>query len=470
MENMIPDLFGNATKRPGTVFRTISNGDGTYRDGPVTVVIYDYPQLQDILESYVTDRLDNIFTDIVVVDPQGTTPITNETDLLKIGVDVDYPLDGSYYLTTDIVVSDTKTVALIGDSSNEFSGIFDGRGHKITYTLDDGGQGGENGLFAEIEDGALIQNLLIDANMTIANSSGIFASVILSYGGENPVNIKNVHVTGTVNVVNTWPNGDPAGRESPTGISGFVGGFIGDVGSEINFIDCTSNVDITLVSSSDGFQETGGFAGDGSNNSAANVTTFTNCHYRGTISNTGAANQIYNEHGGFVGKTLGTDFVNCSANVTITDDGVDIGGFIGIDDGLNTFTECFSLGSISAAKAGGGVGGFVGQSYPDSTYTDCYTKCDVTSTGSGTATGGYVGYAYGTFTNCYCIGAVTEVAGGGFAESEWNTTMTSCYWDTETSGQATSAGDAVGKTTTLMKTQATYTDWDFDNVWVMPIL
>jgi hypothetical protein len=46
--------------------------------------------------------------------------------------------------------------------------------------------------------------------------------------------------------------------------------------------------------------------------------------------------------------------------------------------------------------------------------------------------------------------------------------FTSCYWDTDTSGQATSAGTAVGKTTAQMETTGTFVDWDFTNVWNEP--
>jgi len=46
--------------------------------------------------------------------------------------------------------------------------------------------------------------------------------------------------------------------------------------------------------------------------------------------------------------------------------------------------------------------------------------------------------------------------------------FTSCYWDTDTSGQATSAGTAAGKTTAQMETVGTFVDWDFTNVWNEP--
>lgn len=41
------------------------------------------------------------------------------------------------------------------------------------------------------------------------------------------------------------------------------------------------------------------------------------------------------------------------------------------------------------------------------------------------------------------------------------------YWDTQTSGQNQSGG-GIGKTTAEMKTQATFSDLDFAQVWKMP--
>lgn len=43
---------------------------------------------------------------------------------------------------------------------------------------------------------------------------------------------------------------------------------------------------------------------------------------------------------------------------------------------------------------------------------------------------------------------------------------TNSFWDTETSGQSTSVG-GLGKTTAEMKTQSTFTDWDFSTVWAI---
>ncbi len=426
---------------------------------------FDYPQLQDILESYVSNRIDNIFDDIEVVDPQGTTAIDNEAELLDIGVG--QPLNGSYYLTTNIVVTGTKTVALIGSSGNPFIGTFDGRGFKITYVLDDGGRGSQNGLFHGIEDGALVQNLLIDATMTVANDTGILAGFV-SVGASPAINIKNTHVRGTISIVNTWPSGDPSSREDVDDVCGFIGSYdasSGGAGNEIIVTDCTANVAITLISNDGTTNRIAGFTGG----FVARKGIFTNCHTGGSITTTDSSEQG-DDFGGFVCRTADSIFSKCSANVTLTIGGEDAGGFCGDDNGDNVFSECFSLSNVTVDD-NGSTGGFSrGGLSSGSTCTNCYAKGDVESTGAGLAwTGGFIGSAAGTITNCYSIGAVTGLfAEGGFSGESFGT-ETSSYWDTETSGQATSDGDEVGKTTTLMKTQSTYLNWDFDDIWVMPI-
>jgi len=45
------------------------------------------------------------------------------------------------------------------------------------------------------------------------------------------------------------------------------------------------------------------------------------------------------------------------------------------------------------------------------------------------------------------------------------TTISNSYWDTETTGQPSSAGGGEGKTTEEMMKQTTYSGWDFVNIW-----
>jgi hypothetical protein len=115
----------------------------------------------------------------------------------------------------------------------------------------------------------------------------------------------------------------------------------------------------------------------------------------------------------------------------------------------------------------------VGQNY--ATVSNCYSTGNVTrSSGTDTEFGGFVGmHSQGTITNSYSTGWVKYTGAAnptdkGFAGAVGTGTFSSCFWDTQTSAQATTTGTATGKTTTLMKTQATFTDagWDFSTpVW-----
>lgn len=56
----------------------------------------------------------------------------------------------------------------------------------------------------------------------------------------------------------------------------------------------------------------------------------------------------------------------------------------------------------------------------------------------------------------------------GYSQTLYNgtTTITNSYWDTVTTNQASSSGGGTGYTTAQMKTQSSYTSWDFTNIWI----
>lgn len=99
-------------------------------------------------------------------------------------------------------------------------------------------------------------------------------------------------------------------------------------------------------------------------------------------------------------------------------------------------------------------------------FRNCYTDVDIVInyTDSQPRVGGFVGNASdATFTNCYSVGSITDTTGvGGFCGYKRDATATDCFWDTITSGISTSEL-GTGKTTTQMKDIDTYTDggnWD----------
>ncbi|MBI3740472.1 MAG: hypothetical protein HY257_01785 [Chloroflexi bacterium] len=99
------------------------------------------------------------------------------------------------------------------------------------------------------------------------------------------------------------------------------------------------------------------------------------------------------------------------------------------------------------------------------TISNSYNTGAVTGTNN---VGGVVGENNGgTITTSFNAGAVSGTTNvGGLVGIDDPGTFTNNFWDTQTSGQSTSAG-GTGKTTAQMKTQSTFTGWDFTTIWKM---
>ena len=162
---------------------------------------------------------------------------------------------------------------------------------------------------------------------------------------------------------------------------------------------------------------------------------------------------------GLFGAASGNGFViNISlGNVNISGKGY-VGGLIGHSDILIEMS-C-TTGSVYGTDLY--VGGLAGAT--SIKVNNTFSTCSVGGTGS--FFGGLIGHPFANVSNSYAAGNVTagSSSGGLFAQNYG--VITSCYWDMETSGQATSDG-GTGKTTAEMMQQATYVGWDFTGVWVI---
>jgi hypothetical protein len=81
-----------------------------------------------------------------------------------------------------------------------------------------------------------------------------------------------------------------------------------------------------------------------------------------------------------------------------------------------------------------------------------------------------VGQNSGTLNRCYSAGIVSAGGanvGGLVGLNDAGSTIVSSYWDTDASGQASSAAGS-GQTTSAMQTQGTYSGWDFSSIWNAP--
>ena len=140
-----------------------------------------------------------------------------------------------------------------------------------------------------------------------------------------------------------------------------------------------------------------------------------------------------------------------------------VGGLVAHTGGI--ISNAYTTGQVNSMTtiAGGLVGLSAGS------VSNSYSTADVNGTDW---VGGLVGVNWGaaaSVTNSFSTGAVTGggTQVGGLVGGNYNTganPVVGSYWDTETSGRATSYG-GTGKTTAEMKQQATFSGWDFVNTW-----
>ncbi len=203
--------------------------------------------------------------------------------------------------------------------------------------------------------------------------------------------------------------------------------------------NCSSAASVSIGNASNG----GGIVG-------TNVGSVSYCTFTGTVSRSGSGVSA-NALGGIVGKNESTGVVSkCRSNSTISGSAW-TGGIAGWNDG--SISLCKSTGTISAYSNSNG--GLVGQN--NGNINNSYSRCNVSGA---QYIGGLVGYNINsTITNSYSTGTVGGGQKGGLC-GQSGATVTNSYWDTQTSGISTSYG-GTGKTTAQMKSQATFTGWDF---------
>ncbi len=163
------------------------------------------------------------------------------------------------------------------------------------------------------------------------------------------------------------------------------------------------------------------------------------------------ANNSYQETPGGTNNPV---IYKCYSNnsVTFSGNGTDnqkIGGLVGCNQKGNSI-DSYARGTVtvnSPSKAVERIGGFAGCTDLRGNIIRCYSTGLVTATGSVTRVGGLVGNL--------------QTSGNGN-----NGVVTDSYWDTQTSGRATSAG-GLGRTTAQMTTQSNFTNWDFTDIWAI---
>jgi hypothetical protein len=176
--------------------------------------------------------------------------------------------------------------------------------------------------------------------------------------------------------------------------------------------------------------------------------------------------------GGLMGQSSRT-VIQCSCTGKVSGGSL-VGGLVGLNFG--DVAGCYGGAGVIGVSEVGGLVGQNGGSRRLGAVVGHVADCYSTSTVSGTeSVGGLVGANGGELTRCHSMGEVKVRGpsvgglvgcgslylglGSGFTLYG---TVTGCFWDTQTSGQTTSAG-GTGKTTAQMQTAKTFLDagWDF---------
>jgi hypothetical protein len=171
------------------------------------------------------------------------------------------------------------------------------------------------------------------------------------------------------------------------------------------------------------------------------------CHVdSGTV---GGAEEV----GGLVGYNF-SEVTQCSTACTVSG-GKTVGGLLGRNSA--NCRQCCSTAAVSGTRVGGLVG------YNAGLLEDCYAISDVHS--SDLIAGGLIDLGDGTLWNCYAAGRVSS-AGSASGLCAASATCYASFWDTESTGQASSKC-GTGKTTAQMHTAATFVGWGRSGAWTI---
>ena len=161
--------------------------------------------------------------------------------------------------------------------------------------------------------------------------------------------------------------------------------------------------------------------------------------------------------GGLVGFNQYGAVSGCHAEGAVTGNSM-VGGLVG-ENAYGTVSGCYATGTVNGGNYAGGLVG--GNEHNVGAVSNCYATGSVMGTNY---VGGLMGLNYSPVSGCYATGWVMGLGNVGGLVGYSLATVDHSYWDVQTSGLANSAG-GTGTNTAAMMQQATFTGWDFINVW-----
>ena len=293
----------------------------------------------------------------------------------------------------------------------KFTHTFDGANFTISnWSYTEAGSATSVGFFAEMD--GTVKNLIIANATVVGTEAGSYNGIVAGFGSGL---LDHIVVSGSVTSLDNQNN-------STLGTGGIIGG--GDAGLTLRFCSNQATVDA------------------GSNNAGGGLLGSTN--FEADISDSNSIGEV---------------------------SGSSAGGLVGVL-AIGTVVRSFATGTITGS--GGLAGGLIAEGFYDgdattNIITDSYSSADVTGGGYG---GGLVGGAIGSLT-CNTSYANGSVRSGGFVGGLVgrifdvpDSVDNDCYWDVDTTGQATTSGGlGTVESDSAMLLQATYVGFDFTNVW-----
>ena len=231
-------------------------------------------------------------------------------------------------------LTDNITVTKPCDAT--FKGTFDGDGHTVTLQLDV--TSGNAGLFAKTGSGAVIKNVIVDANVT----SSVYSYTSQYYGVAGLVG----YVDGKTTIDHCGVTGTIKGTSTSSSYAAYIGGLIGVISDKCEITNSYVSATVENANKYNG-SYTGGFLGQTSGNYTLSVT---DCYASGDVTAAGG------RAGGFTG------YVYCS------------------NRNKHTYTNCYAAGTVTAS-AGNGFGFAYSYASTGYSFTNCYYNNTANSEG-----------------------------------------------------------------------------------------
>ncbi len=257
--------------------------------------------------------------------------------------------------------------------------------------------------------------------------------------------------------------------------SAYAGGIVGNSYSGNTISNCYNAASI-MATAGDGDACAGGIAGY-----SYYGPGITSCHNTASITATASSGKAYG--GGIVGEVdsgTGTNkscYNTGTVNVTAYGNAY-AGGISGY--GRHTDSACYNKGNVTAVSSASYAyaGGIRGDSYYGGNINNSYNTGRVSATATAAAcyVGGIAGYAENSdITYCYNIGSISLTSnsssmcvGGVVGYSYYANDITGCYYlNTIGQGVGKGSGSTTSCTDAQMKTQSTFSGFDFSSTWTM---